>query len=44
MEDFARIEILEGLAENEWVVATGAYLLYSEIVLKKGVMPVTHEH
>ena len=30
------VEIIEGLSENENVVITGAYLLYSESVLKKG--------
>jgi len=44
-EDFAHIEILEGLAENERVVVTGAYLLYSEIILKKGIAPLAaHDH
>jgi len=30
------IEISEGVQEKEIVVVTGAYLLYSELVLKKG--------
>jgi Cu(I)/Ag(I) efflux system membrane fusion protein len=35
-EDYAWVEITKGLVENEVVVTTGAYLLYSEIMLKKG--------
>ena len=37
IENSEMVEITEGLAENENVVITGAYLLYSESVLKKGV-------
>ena len=45
IENFDRIEILEGLQENETVVVTGAYLLYSEYVLKKGGNPMQgHDH
>lgn len=45
MEDHTRIEIVEGLTENEQIVATGAYLLYAEIILKKGTTPIaTHHH
>ncbi len=36
IENSEMVEITEGLAENENVVITGAYLLYSESVLKKG--------
>lgn len=36
LEDFDKVEITEGLAVGDHVVITGAYLLYSEFVLKKG--------
>ena len=36
------IEVTEGLEEKENVVITGAYLLYSELVLKKGWNPNQH--
>jgi membrane fusion protein, copper/silver efflux system len=36
LEDFDKVEITEGLVEGDTVVVSGAYLLYSEIVLKKG--------
>lgn len=39
-EDFDRVEITEGLADGDQVVVTGAYLLYSEYILKKGKNPV----
>ncbi|MBS1487442.1 MAG: efflux RND transporter periplasmic adaptor subunit [Bacteroidetes bacterium] len=43
--DFNRIEITGGLIEGDSVVVTGAYLLYSEVVLKKGVNPMAgHQH
>jgi len=39
------VEIRYGLDENENVVITGAYLLYSELVLKKGGDPMAdHRH
>ena len=45
IEDFEQVEIMEGLQENDTVVITGAYLLYSEIVLKKGGNPMAgHNH
>jgi len=49
IENFDSIEITEGLKTGETVVATGAYLLYSELVLKKGMDPMmstssTHIH
>jgi Cu(I)/Ag(I) efflux system membrane fusion protein len=45
LEDFEQVEIVEGLKENEIVVSSGAYLLYSEIILKKGIDPVSgHIH
>jgi Cu(I)/Ag(I) efflux system membrane fusion protein len=34
-ENAEQIEILEGIEENESVVVSGAYLLYSELILKK---------
>jgi membrane fusion protein, copper/silver efflux system len=40
MENFESVEIMEGLEEGETVVVTGAYLLYAEYMLKKGVDPV----
>ena len=40
METFDRVEITGGLEEGDKVVATGAYLLYSEYVLKKGKNPI----
>lgn len=39
-ETFDRVEITSGLEEGETVVITGAYLLYSEFVLKKGKHPM----
>jgi len=44
LENFVKIEIIDGLKEKENVVITGAYLLYSELVLKKGVDPMTGHH
>jgi len=44
LEDFGRVEILSGLTTADTVVITGAYLLYSEIILKKGVNPIAHQH
>jgi len=44
LEDFERVEIVDGLNENEVVVISGAYLLYSELVLKKGVSPMAGHH
>lgn len=45
MEDFDQVEIKEGLHEGERIAVTGAYLLYSEIVLKKGTDPMAgHSH
>lgn len=45
MENFESVEITEGLQEGDKVVVTGAYLLYSEYVLKKGADPMaTHQH
>jgi membrane fusion protein, copper/silver efflux system len=45
IEDFEKVEITEGLVEGDTVVVTGAYLLYSEIILKKGTDPMAgHTH
>ena len=45
IEDFERVEITDGLVANEIVVVSGAYLLYSELVLKKGSNPMAgHQH
>lgn len=39
------VEITEGLEHGEKVVVTGAYLLYSEYILKKGADPMAgHKH
>ncbi|HSB92150.1 MAG TPA: efflux RND transporter periplasmic adaptor subunit [Flavitalea sp.] len=40
VEDFEQVEVLTGLKEGEIIAATGAYLLYSELVLKKGIDPM----
>jgi len=45
VENFDSVEIIEGLKEGEIVVVTGAYLLYSEIILKNGRDPMLgHNH
>lgn len=41
LEDFGRIEITKGLSEGDTIAATGAYLLYSEMKLKKGSDPMS---
>jgi Cu(I)/Ag(I) efflux system membrane fusion protein len=44
-EDAQLVEIKEGLNNGDRVVTTGAYLLYSEFVLKKGSEPaLEHQH
>lgn len=44
-EDFDKVEITEGLLKGDKVVVTGAYLLYSEYILKKGKNPMAgHSH
>jgi Cu(I)/Ag(I) efflux system membrane fusion protein len=40
MEDFEAVEITSGLQAGDKVVITGAYLLYSEFILKKGSDPM----
>lgn len=45
MENAALIEVTNGLTEGDTVVISGAYLLYSEFILKKGTDPMaTHIH
>lgn len=41
-ESADRVAILKGLKKGERVVVTGAYLLYSEFILKKGAHPLAH--
>ncbi|WP_299761309.1 efflux RND transporter periplasmic adaptor subunit [uncultured Pontibacter sp.] len=44
-ESFNSVAILSGIRENDKVVTSGAYLLYSEFVLKKGGDPMAgHNH
>ncbi|MBC5774680.1 efflux RND transporter periplasmic adaptor subunit [Pontibacter sp. KCTC 32443] len=44
-ESADNVAILSGLKENDKVVVSGAYLLYSEFVLKKGANPMAgHQH
>lgn len=40
LQNFDWVEVTQGLAEGDSVVVTGAYLLYSETILKKGVNPM----
>ncbi|HEX5171887.1 MAG TPA: efflux RND transporter periplasmic adaptor subunit [Cyclobacteriaceae bacterium] len=44
LEDFEQIEITDGLKEGDRIAVTGAYLLYSEIILKKGSDPMAGHH
>ncbi|SKA46938.1 membrane fusion protein, Cu(I)/Ag(I) efflux system [Chitinophaga eiseniae] len=48
MENYDAVEIADGLAAGDKVVVTGAYLLYSEYILKKGADPLAaaagHQH
>lgn len=45
MENFESVEIASGLEAGDRVVVTGAYLLYSEFILKKGADPLAaHAH
>ncbi len=44
-ENASEVEVIEGLTMEDKVVVTGAYLLYSEYVLKKGSIPMAnHKH
>ena len=40
MQNSRQIEIIDGLTEGDVVVVTGAYLLNSEYVFKKGANPM----
>ena len=42
MENFDAVEITRGLEAGDKVVITGAYLLYSEFILKKGADPMAN--
>lgn len=44
IENFDSVEIAEGVEEGEVVVVTGAYLLYSELVLRNGADPILSHH
>jgi membrane fusion protein, copper/silver efflux system len=45
LESFDEVEIVEGLNEEDTIAISGAYLLYSEIILKKGTDPMAaHNH
>lgn len=44
LENFNKVEVTGGIEEGDTVVVTGAYLLYSEIVLKKGANPMAGHH
>jgi Cu(I)/Ag(I) efflux system membrane fusion protein len=39
-EDGNRVEIKSGLQSGDIVVVSGAYLLYSEFIFKKGANPM----
>lgn len=41
-ESADKVAITAGIQEGERVVVTGAYLLYSEFILKKGAHPLAH--
>ena len=44
-ENFNQVEITKGIEKGDVVVVSGAYLLYSEYVLKKGKNPMAeHKH
>jgi membrane fusion protein, copper/silver efflux system len=45
IENADQVEIVEGIAEGDTVVVSGAYLLYSEFILKRGTDPMAgHGH
>jgi Cu(I)/Ag(I) efflux system membrane fusion protein len=45
LENFDQVEITEGINEGDIVATSGAYLLYSELILKKGTDPMAgHVH
>jgi Cu(I)/Ag(I) efflux system membrane fusion protein len=43
-ENFNNIEIKEGIEPGDLVVISGAYLLYSDLILKIGTSSLTHNH
>jgi Cu(I)/Ag(I) efflux system membrane fusion protein len=43
-EEAYSMQIGEGVSNGDKVVVTGAYLLHSEYILKKGKNPSTHQH
>lgn len=43
-ENFSEVQILDGLAAGERVAVSGAYLIYSEFILKHGMNPMEHNH
>lgn len=45
VESFDQVEITAGISEGDTVAVSGAYLLYSELILKKGMDPMAgHNH
>lgn len=44
LENLNKVEITSGINEGDSIVISGAYLLYSEIVLKKGSNPMAGHH
>lgn len=45
IESVGLTEIMEGLQQRDTIAVTGAYLLYSELILKKGIAPTGgHRH
>lgn len=45
IENYRDVEIRQGLAEGDTVAISGAYLLYSEMILRKGHDPMAgHTH
>lgn len=44
LENFSEVQILDGLAAGERVAVSGAYLIYSEFILKHGMNPMEHTH
>ena len=43
IETKTKIEILKGLSKGEVVVSSGAYLIYSDFVFKKGIYPLSKD-
>jgi membrane fusion protein, copper/silver efflux system len=45
LENEREVEIIDGIMEGDTIAISGAYLLYSELVLKKGTNPMAgHRH